>query len=383
MRSPILKPLNKAFDSQANGHDRGAHKELEDEISRTEYNKATQHHIGKLKARMAFLKEQVEKRKASQGGGKGYAVKKSGNATVGLVGFPSVGKSTLLNRLTNAESEVGAYHFTTLDIVPGVMEYRSAKIQILDMPGIIRGAARGKGRGREVISVARSVDLVLLIIDVFETNVHILIDELESAAIRLNKKPADIHLVRAERGGLVINTTVELTKMDIGLVEDILKEYSIINGTLVIREDIEPDDLIDYLAGNRVYTRGIILLNKIDLVTPEYVERIRERLRGWEVHAISAEKGMGMEELKEAIYVNLDLMNIYLKPKGEKADMEEPLVVKRGSTVEMVCNSIHRDFVERFRFAKVWGKSAKFEGQQVGLSHVLEDGDIISITIRN
>ncbi len=358
-------------------------KELEDEISKTEYNKATQHHIGRLKARIAFLKEQVEKRKASQGGGKGYAVKKSGNATVGLVGFPSVGKSTLLNLLTNAESEVGAYHFTTLDIVPGVMEYRSAKIQILDMPGIIRGAARGKGRGREVISVARSVDLILLIIDVFETNVNVLVDELESAAIRLNKRPADIHLVKAERGGLLINTTVELTKMDVSLAEDILKEYGIVNGTLVIREDITEDDLIDYLAGNRVYTRALVLLNKIDLVTPEYVEKLRQRFGRWNVIPISAEKGTGMDELKEAIYENLDLMNIYLKPKGGKADLEEPLVVKRGSTVEMVCNSIHRDFVERFRYAKVWGKSAKFDGQQVGLSHVLEDGDIISIIIRN
>ncbi len=358
-------------------------KELEDEISKTEYNKATQHHIGRLKARIAYLKEQVEKRKASQGGGKGYAVKKSGNATVGLVGFPSVGKSTLLNRLTNAESEVGAYQFTTLDIVPGVMEYRSAKIQILDMPGIIRGAARGKGRGREVISVARNVDLILLNIDVFETNVDVLVDELESAAIRLNKKPADINLIKAERGGLTINTTVELTRMDVSLAEDILKEYGIVNGTLVIREDIEPEDLIDYLAGNRVYTRAFVVLNKIDLVTPEYIDKLKKRFSGWNVVPISAEKDIGMEELKEAIYENLDLMNIYLKPKGGKADLEEPLVVKRGSTVEMVCNSIHRDFVEKFRYAKVWGKSAKFDGQQVGLNHVLEDGDIISIIIRN
>ena len=359
-------------------------RELEEELKRTEYNKATQHHIGRLKARIAYLKEQVERRRASQGGGgKGYAVKKSGSATVGLVGFPSVGKSTLLNRLTNAESEVGAYQFTTLDIVPGVMEYRSAKIQILDMPGIIRGAARGKGRGREVISVARNVDLILLNIDVFETNVEVLVDELESAAIRLNKKPASINLVRGERGGLVINTTVELTKMDVSLAEDILKEYGIINGTLVIRDDIEPDDLIDYLAGNRVYTRAFVVLNKIDLVTPEYVKKLKQRFSRWNVVPISAEKNIGIDELKEAIYENLDLMNIYLKPKGGKADLEEPLVVKRDSTVEMVCNSIHRDFVERFRFAKVWGKSAKFDGQQVGLNHVLKDGDIISIIIRN
>ncbi len=357
-------------------------KELEEEIARTEYNKATQHHIGRLKARIAFLKEQLEKRRSAKGGGKGYAVKKSGNATVGLVGFPSVGKSTILNKITDAESEVGAYHFTTIDIVPGVMEYKSAKIQILDMPGIIRGASRGKGRGKEVISVARNVDLILLILDVFETNIDVLVNELESAGIRLNKKPADITLTKTDRGGIVVNTTVELTKMDVELAEEILREYGIVNGVLVIREDITEDELIDFLAGNRVYIRAIAVLNKIDLVTPEYVEKLRKRLGNWDILPISAEKGIGLEELKEAIYRNLDLINIYLKPQGGKADLNEPLVVKKGSTVEMVCNSLHRDFVEKFRYARVWGKSAKFDGQQVGLNHVLEDGDILTIVVR-
>ena len=115
--------------------------ELEKEIANTKKNKATEAHIGKLKAKIAKLAMEKEKRletiKAG-GGSKGFYVKKAGNATVALVGFPSVGKSTLLNQLTGAHSEVGAYHFTTLDVVPGVMEYNHAKIQILDMPGLIK-----------------------------------------------------------------------------------------------------------------------------------------------------------------------------------------------------------------------------------------------------
>ena len=86
-------------------------KELEEQISKTKYNKATEGHIGKLKAKIARLNEEEEKRRASKGGNtKGFYVKKAGNATVALVGFPSVGKSTLLNQLTGAKSEVGAYH---------------------------------------------------------------------------------------------------------------------------------------------------------------------------------------------------------------------------------------------------------------------------------
>src|SRR3989454_8461994 len=132
---------------------------VEEESGRPQYNKHTQPHIGKLKAKLARLRDEVEKRQAKgKGGGVQYAVRKSGNATIGLVGFPSTGKSTLLNAITAASSEVGAYDFTTLDVIPGVLDYRGAKIQVLDMPGLIRGASKGRGRGREVISVARICD---------------------------------------------------------------------------------------------------------------------------------------------------------------------------------------------------------------------------------
>src|SRR5437899_12870943 len=201
-------------------------KAIEDEIQKTPYNKNTQHHIGKLKAKMARLKEELQLRQLkSGGGGPGYAVKKSGHATVGLVGFPSVGKSTLLNQITDATSAVAAYDFTTLTVIPGVMEYRGAKIQILDMPGLIRGASKGRGRGREVLSVARACDLILLMIDVFETHVDVLVDELRLAGIRLNERPADVTLTRGRRGGLTVSPTVRLTKLDEVMIADIFREW--------------------------------------------------------------------------------------------------------------------------------------------------------------
>ncbi len=356
---------------------------IEEEILRTQKNKATEFHLGKLKAKIARLKMEAEKRRvASSGKGSGYSVKKSGNATVGLIGFPSVGKSTLLNKFTDAHSEVGAYHFTTLDVVPGLMEYRGAKIQILDMPGLIKGASRGKGRGREVISVARTCDLVLLILDAFETHIEVLVNELAEAAIRLNQRPPDIVLTKTSKGGITVNKTVELTKIDDDLIKAMLHEYGIVNANVVIREDIDQDQFVDYLAGNRIYIPAIAVLNKIDLVNDRYLSEMTKRLEGWHIVPISAETDIGLDNLRETIFKELNFIRIYLKPQGQEADMEEPMVIKGGSTVGTVCDTLHRDFRRKFRYAQVWGRSAKFPGQTVGLDHVMQDGDILTIVIK-
>src|SRR6266705_2773029 len=341
---------------------------IEDEIQKTPYNKATQHHIGRLKAKLARLKDEQETRRLKGGGGgPSYAVKKSGNATVGLVGFPSVGKSTLLNQITDATSEVAAYDFTTLDVIPGLMEHRGAKIQVLDMPGLIRGASKGRGRGKEVLSVARGCDLVILMIDVFETHVDVLVD---------------VTLARGRRGGLTISPTVRLTKLDEELVADICREWGYLNGTVVIRQDITEDQLIDVLAGNRIYVTAFVVVNKIDLVSSDYVKQLQSKLPEWKLVPISAEKGVGLTRLKDEIYETLRFMRVFLKPQGKEADLEDPLIVKADSDVGMVCDAIHRDWRRRFRYANVWGPSAQFPGQKVGLEHPLKDSDVLTVVLR-
>ncbi|MBP1909726.1 OBG GTPase family GTP-binding protein [Methanolobus bombayensis] len=353
--------------------------EVEEEIKKTPYNKATSHHIGKLKAKLARLRDEVVKKAASKGGGEGYSVRKSGDATVTLVGFPSVGKSTLLNKLTGANSEVGAYEFTTLDVIPGVLEYNNATIQILDVPGLVKGAASGRGRGREVISVVRNCDLVVFILDVFQNYHHdVLTQELYDAGIRLNQEEPDVVIKRQDRGGVTVSSTMDL-EISEDLVKAVLNDYKIHNAHVLIRDNINVDQLIDAVMGNRVYIPAVTVVNKVDMADEFVLKKCKEGYP--EATYISADKEQNLEAVKELIFDALDFIRIYLKPQGGPADMEEPLIVRKGVTVGDICDHLHRDFRRKFRYSQVWGNSAKHPGQRAGLDHVLEDQDLLTLII--
>ncbi|KZX16754.1 GTPase Obg [Methanobrevibacter cuticularis] len=354
---------------------------IEEEIQKTPYNKATSHHIGKLKAKISKLKEESLQRKSSGTKGKGFHVKKSGDSTAVLVGFPSVGKSTLLNELTNAESKVGSYQFTTLDIIPGIMEYRGAKIQIFDVPGIITGASSGKGRGKEILSVARTADLIIIVLDVFNPqHLDIIIRELRDIGIRPNEKEPDVTIRRKKLGGVKVSSTTELTHLDEKTIRSIINEYGMHNADVLIRDDVTMDQFIDSLESNRAYVPSIVLLNKVDLVDDSYLNELRKTIPDFT--PISADKKQNIEYLKDQIFENLNLIRIYLKPQGRKADYEDPLIIKKGASVIDVCGKLHREFVKNFRHAKIWGKSVKFPGQKTGPDHILEDKDVLRVILK-
>lgn len=211
-------------------------KELEQELSTTKYNKRTQHHIGLVKARIANLKKKELARSASKGKKEGYSVRKTGDGTVIILGFPSVGKSTLLNSITNADSPIGTYDFTTLKVIPGIMNYKHAKIQILDVPGVVSGAASGRGRGKEVLTVIRNCDLVLILLDINRLNEYkVLCKEVYEAGIRLNQEKPDVRIKKKARGGIQIGRNVHLPDLDDKTIKSILKEFSISNAEVLIR----------------------------------------------------------------------------------------------------------------------------------------------------
>jgi uncharacterized protein len=358
-------------------------KRIEDDLHKTQVNKKTEHHIGLLKAKLAKLKREQEEQ-SSRGGGSsiGYDLKKSGDATVVLIGLPSVGKSTLLNRLTNAKSKVAAYQFTTLTVVPGAMEYKGARIQLLDLPGIIAGASSGKGLGKRVLSVARSADLILFLIDVFQPEAAtVLRRELMGIGIRIDESPPNVVIETTSSGGITVSAQVKLTKLNEELVKDILRIYNVNSARVIIREDISDEQLVDVLLGNRRYIPSLTVMNKVDLVNAGFIHELSLKLP-YRFVPISAEGNVNLAALKEEIYKHLSLIRVYMRPRGKEADLKEPLIVRSGSSVLDICNKLHRRMKDDLRYAQIWGRSVKYGGQKVGITHQLLDEDVVTLVTR-
>ncbi|XP_063397129.1 developmentally-regulated GTP-binding protein 1-like isoform X2 [Mytilus trossulus] len=304
--------------------------EIEAEMARTQKNKATMGHLGLLKARLAKLRRELIEPKGGGGGtGDGFDVAKTGDARIGFVGFPSVGKSTLLSNLAGVYSEVAAYEFTTLTTVPGVIKYKGAKVQLLDLPGIIEGAKDGKGRGKQVIAVARTCGLIFIVLDVLKPLQHkkLIEKELEGFGIRLNKLPPNIGYRKKEKGGINLQTLVPQSELDIDTVRTILNEYKINNADVVLRDDCTADDLVDVVEGNRVFVPCIYLLNKIDQISIEELDIIYKVPH---CVPISAHHKWNFDDLLEKMWEYLQLVRIYTKPKGQLPDYTAPVVLKGG-----------------------------------------------------
>ena len=340
------------------------------------------YHLGLLKGKLAKLRMQLlEPASKSSKPGEGFDVMKSGDARVALIGFPSVGKSTLLNKVTKTASLTAAYEYTTLTAIPGVIEYQGARIQLLDLPGIIEGASQGRGRGRQVVSVAKTADLVLIMLDATKsaTQRPLLEKELEDVGIRLNKQRPDITIRKRNTGGITISKAMGVTfnHIDAKMIKTILQSYKMHNVDVLLREDITVDQFLDVLLGNRKYTPCLYVYNKIDSISMEQMDKLAR-----EPHSIviSCEQDLNLDYLIDRIWEELDLLRIYTKKRGRHPDLEDPLVVRKGATVEHVCHVVHRAIVDKFKYALIYGKSSKFPTEQkVGLGHVVADHDVITI----
>jgi hypothetical protein len=122
-------------------------------------------------------------------------------------------------------------------------------------------------------------------------------------------------------------------------------------------------------------------MNKIDLVSPKFVNDLKSRLN-YDYIPISADTNLNIDILKEKIYQKLDFIRVFMRPKGKKTDYEKPMIVKNSASVLDVCDKVHRKMRYALRYTKIWGKSVKYDGQKVGISHHLMDEDVITFVTK-
>lgn len=362
-------------------------KQIEEEIARTQKNKKTEYHIGRLKGQLARIKTEMLENAARAGGktGDGFDVRKSGDVRCALVGFPSVGKSSFLSRVTHTESEAAGYEFTTLTCIPGKLMHNGTEIQILDLPGIIEGAAEGKGRGRQVIATARTADMIILMMDAAKAEAQRskIETELETVGIRLNQHYPNVTFKRkvsCSMNAVSYSSNIKQTKgMSEAMAKEILKDYSIFNADVVLREDTTVDQFIDVIEGNRKYMPCLYVYNKVDSISMEEMDRLSALPHSV---VLSLHWDLNVDEVIDEIWEHLNIIRIYTKKHGSHPDFGKPFVVKRNSSVEHICKRIHKDIASRFKYSLVWGTSAKHQPQRVGISHHLEDEDVLQIMLK-
>ncbi|ALV63060.1 GTP-binding protein RBG1/RBG2 [Thermococcus sp. 2319x1] len=339
-----------------------------------------------IKRKLAELRKELEKQQSQRkGGGYSFSVKKEGAAQIALAGLPNVGKSSLLKVLAGVEADVADYPFTTVEPIPGMMKHKDVQIQLVEVPGLIEGAALGKGMGTQLLSVIRNADAIAIVVDLSQDPINqmeIILREFERAGIKINKRKPKVEIRRMPTGGIVINGQ-DLIQGDVSEVMKMLREEGIHSAEITVKEPVTLEEFSDALDESLVWRKAIIIANKGD--APGSKENYEKLVKAYgdrfKIVPVSAKKKANIEILKEELYELADIIRVFTKSPGEEPSYP-PIALKKGSTVLDVAERIHKDFAKNFKYARVWGKSAKFPGQRVGPDHVLEDGDIVEIHVR-
>lgn len=238
------------------------------------------------------------------------AVRREGAAQIALVGPPNVGKSSLLQALSEIQIKTGDYPFTTLRPIPALTRIGGVLVQLVEIPGLIEGATEDRGGGRALLGVLRSADAIVY-------------------CTRADADPEELRPVLAE---------VALAGID------------------------KPA----FLAATRA-----------DEGTPEHIARLRAAFPDLAVVPVSVIDEASLDAFRDATWALTSLIRVRLRTMGETDP--EPLALAPGATVADVADWIHHDIATTFVGARVWGPSARFEGQRVGREHQVQDGDVVEI----
>ncbi len=364
-------------------------KALEEFLSSVPKHKGTENLREWATKRLAELREEAELRKRKKVSRRAsFFIEKSGDVQAAVIGPPNVGKSIIVAALTGAKTRISDYPGSTAEPVPGMLKHKDMLIQLIDTPPITPGST--SSMNSRVIGLIRNADALVLVVDVLEDPVNSVLrlkEHLESRGILITKPRGRVIIERerAGRSGVRFALMGKLIDCTMDDVRKLLESYRINNALVKVYGEVTLDDVENGLFENRSYKPTVVVVNKAD-VRPDYaVEKAKEigdLLIGVPVIVASAINRKGIDRLGEELIKVLELIRVYTKQPGMEVS-EKPLVLMKSSTVRDVAVKVHSKLLEGFMYAKIWGPSAKYPGEKVGLGHILMDGDIVEIHSRS
>ena len=351
-------------------------------------HKGTEKLCRQVKRQMAQIRDDQEKQRRQQQARKGsaasYYVQKAGAAQVAVVGPPNVGRSSLLRTVTNSAVEVTDWPFGTTTPTPGMLPYLDIQFQLVEVPPIVEGSSEGRSEGFMNLSCIRNADAVIIVVDLSDDpsgNYLMVAEELDNARILTAKPPGEVEIQKHGHGRDVqFIWEGELDGCTKEEVVALLNEYRIKSALIRVKGKVTLEIVEDSLFGNAVYRPTLVLANKADLGYDHgTVDQLRQAAAPLQVGVCSFQKTRGLQDaLGRKLFELLGVVRVYTKEPGQEP-AKEPIISRGPITVGELARMIHNDFYERFKYARIWGPSAKFDNEKVGLDRELLDGTVIQL----
>lgn len=248
-----------------------------------------------------------------------YHFEKQGAGQVAIFGAPNVGKSAIVKILTGCQTEVAPYPFTTTVPITGMLIYEDVQIQLIDTPPLTEDSPPW------LFHILRSADSMVWVIDVSSDD-------------------------------LLENTELGIKKLQVA-------------------------NLYPSAENPLTEKKMIIVANKLDQPNALFgIEILKELIGERPIIQVSVNKGIGLEELKIKIFESLEVIRVYTKPQGKPPDLTDPVILKLGSTVLDAAKTLHKEFAERLKYARLWDNK-EHHGQMVERNYILKDKDIIEFHV--
>jgi hypothetical protein len=298
---------------------------LEEMLTIMPKHKGTDKLRADLRRKISKFKSLSQQKKGTGKRDTAYSIDREGAAQVVLIGPPNSGKSSLVDRLTNASPEVAEFPHSTWKPTPGMAPFQNIQFQLVDTPPITRDYV-----DPWMADLIRRCDIVVVVLDLHKDPLH--------------------------------------------QFEEIL---SILRDLRIFPEG---DSVPAGLKKPPVIKKTLVLINKVDSAPDVEDYEIFKAL--WEGKLscvdVSSRTGHHLEQFVGVVFEMADIIRVFSKPPGKDPDLNQPFVLPRGSTLEELAGKIHKEFVTRLKFARIWGEGV-YDGQMIQRDHVLHDGDVVEI----